>query len=239
MTVEQAAAYRADDLLDLLGIEISPARLKCAMLSLETLDAALADLGEIRRRPGRGAGAGMTPIESLRRCACRAAGLTPASADPVHPPALSRRASPTTWSPRTTCRSHTPTSSARPARRSARSSPREVDHLRERGAAVRRRRPRSRRMGAGPHPRRRPHQQELPRAGHRGRASPTGRRAGRPLLRRRDPLAVRGPDARRDGLRGRRLDGRRLPALEDAGPAVGRRRRPSPPSRSSATAATC
>ena len=45
MTVEQAAAYRADDLLDLLGIEISPARLKCAMLSLETLDAALSDLG--------------------------------------------------------------------------------------------------------------------------------------------------------------------------------------------------
>jgi nitrogen fixation NifU-like protein len=44
MTVEQAEAYRADDLLELLGIEISPARLKCAMLSLETLDAALADL---------------------------------------------------------------------------------------------------------------------------------------------------------------------------------------------------
>ncbi len=44
MTVEAAAAYRADDLLDLLGIEISPARLKCAMLSLQTLDAALAEL---------------------------------------------------------------------------------------------------------------------------------------------------------------------------------------------------
>jgi nitrogen fixation NifU-like protein len=43
MTVEAATAFRADDLLDLLGIEISPARLKCAMLSLETLDAALAD----------------------------------------------------------------------------------------------------------------------------------------------------------------------------------------------------
>jgi nitrogen fixation protein NifU and related proteins len=43
MTVDDAAAYRADDLLDLLGIEISPARLKCAMLSLQTLDAALAD----------------------------------------------------------------------------------------------------------------------------------------------------------------------------------------------------
>jgi len=46
MTVEGAAGYRADDLLDLLGIEISPARLKCAMLSLETLDAALDDLAE-------------------------------------------------------------------------------------------------------------------------------------------------------------------------------------------------
>ncbi len=44
MTVEAAAAYRADDLLDLLGIEISPARLKCAMLSLQTLDGALAEL---------------------------------------------------------------------------------------------------------------------------------------------------------------------------------------------------
>lgn len=44
MTVEAAAAYRADELLDMLGIEISPARLKCAMLSLQTLDAALSEL---------------------------------------------------------------------------------------------------------------------------------------------------------------------------------------------------
>ena len=36
--------FRADDLLDLLGIEISPARLKCAMLSHETLRHALAEL---------------------------------------------------------------------------------------------------------------------------------------------------------------------------------------------------
>jgi nitrogen fixation protein NifU and related proteins len=43
MPVEKAEAYRADDLLDLLGIEISPARLKCAMLSLETLEHALAE----------------------------------------------------------------------------------------------------------------------------------------------------------------------------------------------------
>ena len=32
-----------DDLLDLLGIEISPARLKCALLSLDTLQHALAE----------------------------------------------------------------------------------------------------------------------------------------------------------------------------------------------------
>jgi nitrogen fixation NifU-like protein len=38
------AAFRADDLLDLLGIEISPARLKCAMLSHETLQQALSEL---------------------------------------------------------------------------------------------------------------------------------------------------------------------------------------------------
>ena len=38
--------FRADDLLDLLGIEISPARLKCAMLSHETLRHALDELTE-------------------------------------------------------------------------------------------------------------------------------------------------------------------------------------------------
>jgi nitrogen fixation protein NifU and related proteins len=45
MPVEKAEAFRADDLLDLLGIDISPARLKCAMLSLETLEHALAETG--------------------------------------------------------------------------------------------------------------------------------------------------------------------------------------------------
>jgi len=43
--VADVAAFRADDLLDLLGIEISPARLKCAMLSHDTLQKALADAG--------------------------------------------------------------------------------------------------------------------------------------------------------------------------------------------------
>ena len=43
--VEEVARLTPDDLLDLLGIEISPARLKCALLSLDTLQHALADSG--------------------------------------------------------------------------------------------------------------------------------------------------------------------------------------------------
>jgi nitrogen fixation NifU-like protein len=43
-SVADVAAFRADDLLDLLGIEISPARLKCAMLSLDTVKSALDDV---------------------------------------------------------------------------------------------------------------------------------------------------------------------------------------------------
>ncbi len=41
------AGFRADDLLDLLGIEISPARLKCAMLSHDTLQKALVEVGGV------------------------------------------------------------------------------------------------------------------------------------------------------------------------------------------------
>jgi len=44
----EVAAFRADDLLDLLGIEISPARLKCAMLSHETLQSALGEIDAAR-----------------------------------------------------------------------------------------------------------------------------------------------------------------------------------------------
>ena len=56
--VAEVAAFRADDLLDLLGIEISPARLKCAMLSHDSLQHVLDDLGA--RPPGatRAGGAG-------------------------------------------------------------------------------------------------------------------------------------------------------------------------------------
>ena len=43
--VADAAAMTSQDVLDLLGIAISPARLKCALLSLDTLQHALADVG--------------------------------------------------------------------------------------------------------------------------------------------------------------------------------------------------
>lgn len=42
----EVEAFRADDLLDLLGIEVSPARLKCAMLSHDTLRHALDELDD-------------------------------------------------------------------------------------------------------------------------------------------------------------------------------------------------
>ena len=41
--IADVARFTEDDLLDELGIEISPARLKCALLSLDTLRRALAD----------------------------------------------------------------------------------------------------------------------------------------------------------------------------------------------------
>ncbi len=44
-SVADAAAMTSQDVLDLLGIDISPARLKCALLSLETMQLALADVG--------------------------------------------------------------------------------------------------------------------------------------------------------------------------------------------------
>jgi nitrogen fixation NifU-like protein len=52
--LSEVADIRADDVLDLLGIDISPARLKCAMLSHESLQHVLEDLGVA------GAGTGAT-----------------------------------------------------------------------------------------------------------------------------------------------------------------------------------
>jgi nitrogen fixation protein NifU and related proteins len=42
-SVDDAAKLTSSDIMDMLGIEISPARLKCALLSLETLQHALGD----------------------------------------------------------------------------------------------------------------------------------------------------------------------------------------------------
>jgi nitrogen fixation NifU-like protein len=43
--VADVAGFAASDLLELLGIEISPARLKCAMLSFESLQHLLDEIG--------------------------------------------------------------------------------------------------------------------------------------------------------------------------------------------------
>jgi nitrogen fixation protein NifU and related proteins len=43
--IETVVGIEATDVLDLLGIDISPARLKCAMLSFESLQHLLADIG--------------------------------------------------------------------------------------------------------------------------------------------------------------------------------------------------
>ena len=49
--IADVAGFAATDLLDLLGIEISPARLKCAMLSHDSLQHVLTDLGVERGTP--------------------------------------------------------------------------------------------------------------------------------------------------------------------------------------------
>ena len=51
--VDAATAMTAGDVLEMLGIEISPARMKCALLSLETLQGAL----EPEPQPAPGASA--------------------------------------------------------------------------------------------------------------------------------------------------------------------------------------
>jgi nitrogen fixation NifU-like protein len=43
--VDEVAGFGASDLLELLGIEISPARLKCAMLSFDSLQHLLDEIG--------------------------------------------------------------------------------------------------------------------------------------------------------------------------------------------------
>src|ERR1700741_5416453 len=71
-TVDEVAAIRADDLLDLLGIDISPARLKCAMLSHDSLQHVLGDLGV--RTPAGGV-QGCPPCRRARSETRAAAGV--------------------------------------------------------------------------------------------------------------------------------------------------------------------
>jgi nitrogen fixation NifU-like protein len=52
--VVSASSLTSKDVLDLLGIDISPARLKCALLSLETLQHALADAAAPTATPAAG-----------------------------------------------------------------------------------------------------------------------------------------------------------------------------------------
>jgi nitrogen fixation protein NifU and related proteins len=63
--VDEVAKLTSKDLLDLIGIDISPARLKCALLSLDTLEHALAEAdgasAAAAAAPGDGASAAAAP----------------------------------------------------------------------------------------------------------------------------------------------------------------------------------
>jgi nitrogen fixation protein NifU and related proteins len=65
--VETAAGMSAQDVLDLLGIEISPARMKCAMLSLETLHGALAHVNGGDQTEAEAAGPAAEPVAAEER----------------------------------------------------------------------------------------------------------------------------------------------------------------------------
>jgi nitrogen fixation NifU-like protein len=59
-TVEEVERMTPEDVLDLIGIDISPARLKCALLSLDTVAHALADDAAEKTEAG-GPAAGSSP----------------------------------------------------------------------------------------------------------------------------------------------------------------------------------
>ena len=66
--VEDLQRLRGDDVLELLGIEISPARLKCALLSLDTLQRALDGRGSGLGAPGTD-GSTPAPVADVRAAA--------------------------------------------------------------------------------------------------------------------------------------------------------------------------
>ena len=59
--VDEVAKITPADVLDLLGIEISPARLKCALLSLDTVSHALEERGGAAAGAAADPGAGAVP----------------------------------------------------------------------------------------------------------------------------------------------------------------------------------
>jgi nitrogen fixation protein NifU and related proteins len=67
-SVEAANAMTSSEVLDLLGIDISPARMKCALLSLETLQGALATdaPATVTSEPAKPAGEPATPAEATK-----------------------------------------------------------------------------------------------------------------------------------------------------------------------------
>jgi len=75
-TVEEVEKMTPEDVLELLGVEISPARLKCALLSLDTVAHALAEGASGEAVGPAGAGAGATAA---------AGGPDPAGADGAGP----------------------------------------------------------------------------------------------------------------------------------------------------------
>ena len=90
--VDEVATMTPDDVLDLLGIEISPARLKCALLSLDTVSHAL----EERDKAARAAGARVDRARGLIGSTARRDRSPPPRLDQRrHPSRRCRRPSPT------------------------------------------------------------------------------------------------------------------------------------------------
>ena len=175
------------------------------MLSFDSLQHLLADVGakplaEAERRDGplRVSPAGLSrlarPRASRRRRLDGPASLASPSPN-LAPPSHRRPVDPPEHRP-----SHAEdlrrASPRGPRPRSARSRPPRRTRSASAAAIARHRRPRGVRVGPGPRPRRHPRLEELPRAADRGRG-PGPRHARRPVLRRRRPVAVRRPDARR------------------------------------------
>ncbi len=83
--VAEVESMTPDDVLDLLGIEISPARLKCALLSLDTVSHALEERAKAEGAPAPAAPAAVAPSPGRRN-----RGLTRVAAcldrSPVSPP---------------------------------------------------------------------------------------------------------------------------------------------------------